>query len=308
MNQRVCRLQGFGESLEPRFLFYGINAHLTAIQEVTGYTTVKHLSSNQILAIEMLIPPRGEQQRIVAILDHAFAAIATGTVNAEQNLRNAQELAQSRIDSVFAQGRQTWAESPLERVADIVNGYAFKSTDFGAVPGIKSIKITNVGVRQFVADAGNDLPAHFDHDYAGSSARAGSIVLALTRTIIAGGLKVAVVPQAYDGALVNQRVAAITPHAAMLSTPFLFLFLSTQRVAQYVKDRVNTLMQPNLSIADLRALSVPIPALSVQHALMKQLAEFQDQALRLERVYQRKLAALDDLKKSLLHQAFTGAL
>ena len=29
---------------------------------------------------------------------------------------------------------------------------------------------------------------------------------------------------------------------------------------------------------------------------------------RLESIYQRKLAALEELKKSLLHQAFTGAL
>ena len=29
---------------------------------------------------------------------------------------------------------------------------------------------------------------------------------------------------------------------------------------------------------------------------------------RLESIYQRKLAALDDLKKSLLHQAFSGQL
>ncbi len=29
---------------------------------------------------------------------------------------------------------------------------------------------------------------------------------------------------------------------------------------------------------------------------------------RLETIYQQKLAALDELKQSLLHQAFTGAL
>ena len=41
---------------------------------------------------------------------------------------------------------------------------------------------------------------------------------------------------------------------------------------------------------------------------MHQLAEFQCEARRLEHVYARKFAALDELKKSLLHRAFTGAL
>lgn len=33
-----------------------------------------------------------------------------------------------------------------------------------------------------------------------------------------------------------------------------------------------------------------------------------EETQRLESIYQRKLAALDELKKSLLHQAFSGAL
>jgi type I restriction enzyme S subunit len=37
-------------------------------------------------------PPLPEQQRIVAILDEAFAAIDKAKANAEQNLKNAKEL------------------------------------------------------------------------------------------------------------------------------------------------------------------------------------------------------------------------
>ncbi len=136
----------------------------------------------------------------------------------------------------------------------------------------------------------------------------GSIVLALTRTIIAGGLKVAMVPHDFDGALLNQRVAAIQPQAAELEAPFLFAYLSSRRVMNYVKARVNTLMQPNLSIADLRSLPLPLPALSAQRELVAMLGRFEEESQRLESVNLRKLASLDELKKSLLQQAFTGAL
>ena len=76
LNQRVCRLQDFGNKLHPRFLFYGINKYLKAIEDVTAFATVKHISSKQIEAIEIPLPPLPEQQRIVVILDEAFAAIA----------------------------------------------------------------------------------------------------------------------------------------------------------------------------------------------------------------------------------------
>ena len=80
LNQRVCRLQGFSGELIPRFLFYGVNDYLKAIEDVTGYATVKHLSSKQILAIEFPAPPLPEQQRIVALLDEAFAGLATAQI------------------------------------------------------------------------------------------------------------------------------------------------------------------------------------------------------------------------------------
>ena len=248
------------------------------------------------------------QRRIVAILDEGFEGIAAAEANAQRNLRNAHELAAAYLEAAFTSKASVCGERALDCVANIVSGYACKSTDFQPTLGVKSVKITNVGIGEFVVDDGNYLPRDFGERYSGFRACAGDIVLALTRTIIARGLKVAVVPATYDGALVNQRVAAIAPKSGELSTAFLFAYLSTRRVAAYVKERVNTLMQPNLSIADLRALPVPMPEPAVQLAIADQLATFQLRARALACVYRRKLTALDELKKSLLHQAFTGAL
>ncbi len=50
------------------------------------------------------------------------------------------------------------------------------------------------------------------------------------------------------------------------------------------------------------------PSLSEQRAIVKNLDELAEETDRLKSIYQRKLAALDELKKSLLHQAFSGQL
>src|SRR3990170_3086538 len=57
-----------------------------------------------------------EQQRIVAILDEAFAAIATAKENAEKNLQNARELFESYLQSVFANPGDGWEEKKLGEV------------------------------------------------------------------------------------------------------------------------------------------------------------------------------------------------
>lgn len=308
LNQRVCRLEELHHDLEPRFLLHGINIQLKSIEGATGYTTVKHLSSKQILGIEFQLPSREEQCRIVAILDAAFKGIDIAAANARENLLRARELYGSQLELLFSTLAGKWPERPLEQVAAITNGFAFKSTDFQAAPGVKSIKISNVGVRAFIDDGGDFLPASFAKRHSKFAVTQGSIVLALTRTIIAGGLKVAMVPSDFDGALLNQRVAAIQAHSSQLDSSFLFAYLSTRNVMKYVMARVNTLMQPNLSIADLRALPLPLPNVAQQLELVAALEGIERASRELESICSRKLAALDELKQSLLHQAFSGRL
>ena len=293
-----------------RYLFHALTspAYKAFIEALSDGVNINNLKFDDLRQFPVPIPDLDEQQRIVAILDEAFEGIATAKANAEKNLQNARELYECQLESLFASGDCNWPVRPLAQLATIINGYAFKSTDFQRTPGVRSIKITNVGVRAFVDDASNYLPTTFSPLHSGVAVTQGSIVLALTRSIIAGGLKVAMVPIDFDGALLNQRVAAIQPHTAQLETAFLFAYLSTRRVMNFVKSRVNTLMQPNLSIGDLRLLPVPLPALSEQHALVEAVQRFKEDSQKLESTYVRKLAALDDLKKSLLHQAFTGAL
>jgi type I restriction enzyme, S subunit len=62
--------------------------------------------------------PLPEQQRIVSILDEAFAAIAKAKANAEQNLRNAKELFESYLQGVFEKKGDGWEEKTLEYLAD----------------------------------------------------------------------------------------------------------------------------------------------------------------------------------------------
>jgi type I restriction enzyme S subunit len=58
----------------------------------------------------------------------------------------------------------------------------------------------------------------------------------------------------------------------------------------------------------LKSYPIPAPSLAEQKAIVAKLDELSEETQRLARLYERKLAALEALKKSLLHQAFTGEL
>jgi type I restriction enzyme S subunit len=68
LNQRVCRLIGFSDDVEPYFVYQALKQPLKEIEQATHYTTVKHLSSNRIKAIEIALPPLPEQRAIARAL------------------------------------------------------------------------------------------------------------------------------------------------------------------------------------------------------------------------------------------------
>ena len=58
----------------------------------------------------------------------------------------------------------------------------------------------------------------------------------------------------------------------------------------------------------LSVLTIPFPSPSEQKLIVEKLESLSEETQRLESIYRQKLAALEALKKSLLHQAFTGQL
>jgi len=277
----------------------------TIIKEGTG-ATVQGVKLPFIKDLNIPLPPLSEQHRIVSILDRSFAAIDKAKANAEQNLKNAKELFESYLEGVFENGN--WEEKSIQEITKVINGYAFASEDFSPTNSLRSIKITNVGVKEFIEEYDNNLPDKYNVVSKEFQVKTGDIVIALTRTIISTGLKVAIVPSTYDGALVNQRVAALVPNESLISRTYLYNYLISRRVFKYVLNHVNTLMQPNLSIVDLKNMPVPFPTITEQQTIARQLDSLRAETQKLESIYSKKILALEELKKSILQKAFRGEL
>lgn len=257
---------------------------------------------------EILVPPLPIQKKIVEVLDSSFEKIAKAKENSEQNLKNAKEVFESYLQKIFENKGEDWEEKEIQEIAKVINGFAFSSKDFLPKNPIKSIKITNVGVKEFVKDDSNNLPQEYKIKYKDVLMNSGDIVIALTRTIINSGLKVAIVSQDYDESLLNQRVAGLKSKKEILNTDFLYHYLCTKEVEQYVLKNVNTLMQPNLSINDLKRMTVPLPKLEIQKITIKSIQNISEQTKQLENIYSQKLSCLEELKQSILQKAFKAEL
>jgi type I restriction enzyme S subunit len=65
---------------------------------------------------------------------------------------------------------------------------------------------------------------------------------------------------------------------------------------------------PKLNQGNLREIPIPLPPLAVQGKLVSNAEALERETNRFAGNYQQKVAMLDALKRSLLHQAFTGQL
>jgi type I restriction enzyme S subunit len=74
LNQRMCLLRGRGQN-DSRFLAYALPRHLKVVNDLTYATTVKHLSSFEVLAERIGVPPPADQRAIADFLDAETAHI-----------------------------------------------------------------------------------------------------------------------------------------------------------------------------------------------------------------------------------------
>ena len=107
----------------------------------------------------------------------------------------------------------------------------------------------------------------------------------------------------YSGFIIRIRF-----DATAISPRFLLRFLkSSETRAQLTRDGGGANIS-NTNQAKLSELPISLPSFGEQEVIADGLDAIATETQRLERLYQRKLAALAALKKSLLHQAFSGEL
>lgn len=262
-----------------------------------------NLSAKNLADFEIPLPPLDEQRRIVAILDEAFAGLAVMRQHAEANLKNARALFDSHLNAIFSQRGDGWVETTLRDVCDQItdgthqtptyfdDGYIFlssKSVTSGAVNWKNSRFIDraqHVAMQKRVSPKLNDILL----------AKNGTTgVAALVDRDIEFDIYVS--------------LALLRPKTSM-SPKFMLYFINSPAAKEQFNKRLKGVGVPNLHLEEIRQVTIPFPhSRDVQNQIAMHLDEIRIETARLESLYRQKLAAIDELKQSILHRAFSGQL
>ncbi|MCP3680229.1 MAG: hypothetical protein GY782_08280 [Gammaproteobacteria bacterium] len=269
-----------GDKLLTNYLYYYLVFKKTLLNSLGQGATFKELSQGSLNSIEIYFPIELKEQKcIVAILDKTFEKIDKIRANTEKNLKNAKELFDSYLQQVFSQGGEDWETKKLGEVITLRYGKPL--------------------------DAQHRNP-HAEHPVYGANGikTRSSKFLVSSPTIIVGRKGSAGEITLSEGKCwpldVTYFVEWNESKIFLLLLFYQFLLLKLPRLASGVK--------PGINRNHVYSLSIQVPPLAEQKRIVAILDKLSDKHKQLIQHYTQHLTYLEELKQSILQQAFSGKL
>ena len=289
--------------LDAQYLFYSLFTEqfmsgMESLQKGASYPAV---TDAEVRSQQISYPAIQEQRRIVTLLDEAFADIATAKANAEKNLQNTRSVFERYVLSALSDKKWKWST-----IGDLCTSVEYgSSAKSKAENGIPVLRMGNIQDGRL--DWKNLVFTDDQEEIQKYLLKQNDVLFNRTNSPELVG-KTAIykseMPAIFAGYLIR-----IHRKDDLLDGDFLTYFLNSQIALDYGKTVViSSVNQANINGTKLKSYPIPAPSLTEQKTIVKKLDDLAEETHRLETIYRQKLTALDDLKKSLLHQAFSGQL
>jgi type I restriction enzyme S subunit len=297
------------KALHYKFLYYFLGSIVDFLNELGTGATFKELSGGKLKVVPIPLPPLPEQHRIVGILDEAFAGIAIAKANAEKNLQNARALFASHLQAVFTKRGKGWMEKSFEELLESnVIGLTKNSREQGEDKPWPYVKMHNITrnnrfdfSRYTCVEATEDEVRKF-------SLRNGDFLFNTRNSYELVGKSCLYESDSNDVVLFNNNIMRIRFKTG-IDARFVLLAFSSEAVANELSAlKSGTTNVSAIYFKDLKSLVIPVPPIAIQKSIAAKLDSLSTETQHLDNIYQQKLAALEELKKALLHQAFAGEL
>jgi len=310
LDKQVCSTGYFvlrpRQGIDHRFVFYSLFTEnfigqMESLQKGASYPAV---TDGDVRAQEIPVPPLVEQQRIVGLLDEAFEGIASAKANAEKNLQNARALFESHLQSVFTQRGPGWVEKSLEELGTITSSKRIFKSEYveSGVPFYRTKEIKQLANGRDITTELFISEARYKEIKTGFGVpKEGDILLTAIGTIG----EIWVVEGDNDFYFKDGNVLWLKEFTSINPGFLKYVLVS---FVESLNKMAHGSAYSALPIQRLNAHRIFLPSKAEQEDIVATLDTLSEETQNLARLYERKLAALEALKKSLLHQAFYGEL
>ncbi|MCE9340364.1 restriction endonuclease subunit S [Bacteroides fragilis] len=284
-----------------------LKSYLEEMSEINSIATrgsagQVNISLTQSQNMRIPLPPLAEQQRIIAEISKWFALI-NQIEQGKIDLQTIIKQTKSKILDLAIHGKlvpqdpndepaiellkrinpdftpcdnghseklpQGWSITELTNLADIKNGYAFKSSNYISSNGVRLIRIANVQ-DGYIEDK---MPQFYPFDKMKAlkdfMLTEGDILMSLTGNVG----RVGILTNELLPAALNQRVACIKEHPNIIAKKFLFYTFQTSNFSKDCVKSGKGVAQLNISTEWLKHYFILIPPLTEQQRIVQKIEE-----------------------------------
>jgi type I restriction enzyme S subunit len=305
VSSHLATIKGNDSITDDRYLLYFLTTiDARNLMQDIAYPSLK---TSDISLIPIPIPSLKEQQRIVAILDETFVKIAKAKANAEQNLKNAKELFESYLQGVFENKGEGWVNATIGETCNLQTGGTPSTSKKEFYEGGSIKWLVSGDINQKVI---NDCEGRITELGMNSS---NTKYLPINSVLIAlngQGKTRGTVAMLRTKATCNQSLVSIFPKDEKSLLPEL-VFLNLEgrydEIRKMTGDSGNDRRGLNMPLIRSIKFSHPKKLLEQKEIICK-LDNLRTETKKLEVIYNQKINDLEELKKSVLHKAFSGEL
>jgi type I restriction enzyme S subunit len=283
-----------------KYLFFSYLSGAT--EKMQSHSTgIRNLKFNEYKQILVPVPPLPEQKQIVKILNEVFEKIAKAKENTEKNLKNAHELFESYLQSVFANPGDGWETKKLGEVCVLRSGTTLPPAIEKTSGDLPYLKVADMNLEE------NQTYIVTSSRFVDKSDINGNGIIPIGSTIF---------PKRGGAIFTNKKritsvsicmdlnLMAVTPKKEIASEFIFYYFLGLDL------RKINSGSSiPQINNYNIEPLIISFPAsLPEQKRIVTKLDALSAEAKKFEAIYQQKIADLEELKKSILQKAFNGEL
>lgn len=300
---RLIVLNPIDEIVDIQFL-KNIVSH---IDFINSGSSIPQLTVPMIKEYNFPLPPLPEQKQIVSILDKAFAAIDKAKANAEQNLKNAKELFESYLQEVFENNGDSCSKVAIKDITSLVtkgSSPKWQGINYVDVGGIFFLTSKNVGEGELLLSNKKYLDENFNEIQKTSILKRGDVLT----NIVGASIGRTAIFDLDETTNINQAVCLMRCREEKVYNYYLMYILNSPFYRNILHDNEVDNARANLSLTFFKNLRIPLPTIHEQINLVEKIRDVSSKTKNLQSIYTQKITELDELKKSILQQAFSGQL
>ncbi len=300
-NQALAIVRWYNQYTTSNYLQFVLSSNLSKdFKDKARWGALQNISLEDIKNIPIPLPPLPTQKLIVQKLDESFEKIDKSIEITKKNLENLEQLNKSVLEEVF----KKW-EYDIKTIDDISHNvqywYTWKTIEKW---NYKYLRITDIQDNNIIwANVPYvDITEKESNKY---KLNKWDIVFARTWATV---WKSCLIDEVWVGNVFASYLIRIIWKQNLVNPNFMQYFFYSKNYWEQIWLDVVWAAQPNFNWTKLKQVKIPLPPLPKQKEIVTYLDQIFEKNKSLKSEYERKLKDLEELKQSLLKEAFEWKL